>query len=74
MADTIAATLPGPTVAPAAATSSFGLPQLSLTGNLIGLAINAPATWWLWKNGHKIFAVVTLVNSLYFVGQIQKQV
>jgi hypothetical protein len=64
------------TVPPGAVPSSLGLPALSLPGNLIGLAINGAVMVWAWRRGGgwKLLSVVAAINSLYFVGRIQKQV
>ncbi len=52
------------------------LPQLSLTGNAIGLALNAYATYWAWGKGgwYRVIVAMGAFNSLYFIGKIQKQV
>jgi hypothetical protein len=52
------------------------LPQLSLTGNAIGLALNAAVTYWAWGKGgwYRVAVVVGVLNSMYFIGKIQKQV
>jgi hypothetical protein len=56
-------------------TTPTTLPQLSLTGNAIGLALNATVTYWAWGKGgwYRVAVVLGALNSLYFVGKIQKQ-
>ena len=52
------------------------LPQLSLPGNAVGLALNAWIVHWAWGRGgwYRAAVVLGVVNSLYFVGKIQKQI
>jgi hypothetical protein len=52
------------------------VPQLSLPGNGIGLALNAGLVYWAWGRGgwYRLLVVVGVLNSLYFVGKIQQQV
>jgi hypothetical protein len=53
-----------------------GLPQLSPAGNLIGLGLNAGVLYWAWGKGgwYRLIVVVTVLNSLYFVGKLEQQV
>lgn len=52
------------------------LPQFSLSGNAIGLAVNAALVYWAWGKGgwYRVPVVLGVLNSLYFLGKIQKQV
>jgi hypothetical protein len=66
-------------VSPAAAPTTVAgvaLPQLSLTGNIIGLGVNAVVAWWAWKRGGawKLLAVTNALSGFYFISKIQSQV
>lgn len=52
------------------------VPQLSLTGNVVGLGVNVLIAWWAWKRGGwwKLLAVTNAASALYFIGKIESQV
>lgn len=54
---------------------AFGLPQFSLPGNVVGLALNVLLVRWAWGKGgwYRVPVVLGVLNSMYFIGRIQSQ-
>lgn len=55
---------------------ALGLPELSLPGNLIGLGVNAAVAKYAWGRGGwwRVAVVLGVLNSMYFIGRITRQV
>lgn len=51
------------------------IPQLSLPGNLVVLAVNVVIMRWAWKRGGawKLLAGLNAFSALYTVGKISQQ-
>lgn len=64
------------TDATATTVAGVTLPQLSLGGNVLGLAVNAAIAYWAWRRGGwwKLLAATNAASAFYFIGKIQTQV
>ncbi len=66
---------PAISAAPPSGIAGIVFPQLSLEGNLFGLAVNTIAAWWTWKQGGwwRVLSVTNSLSAYYFIGRIEKQ-